>query len=84
MMIPQRRCEGILYAKKSPEREYWSAERLPGKRCVVICFTVRDSVLASLFLAAESVSAVPESLTERYFWAGRCLDVEVMTEEWFT
>lgn len=36
------------------------------------------------FLAEDSVSDVPESRAERYFWAGRCLDVEIMAEEWLT
>lgn len=84
MMIPQRRCDGIFCAKNSPERACWPAEGLPEKRCAVTCLTVRDSVLALRFLAAESVSTVPESRAERYFWAGKCFEVEVMAEEWFT
>jgi hypothetical protein len=42
---------------------------------------VRDSVFALRFLAAESVSTVPEFRAERYFWAGKCFEVEVMAEE---
>lgn len=51
------------------------------ERCAVTCLTVRDSVLALRFLAAESVSTVPEFRAERYFWAGKCFEVEVMAEE---
>lgn len=57
---------------------------MPEKRCDAICLTVRDGVLTLRFLAADSVSDVPESRAERYFWAGKCLAVERMADEWFT
>lgn len=53
-------------------------------RCDAICLTVRDIVFTLRFLAADSVSVVPESRTDRYSCEGRCLAEEVMAEERFT
>lgn len=63
---------------------YGFADEWSEKRCAVICLTERDRVLVLRFLAADSVSDVPESRAERYFWAGKCFEVEVMADEWFT
>lgn len=84
MMIPQGLCEGISCTENSPEGAWGFESRLPGKRCAAICLTERDSGLTLRFLAAESVSGVPESRADRYSWEGRCLAADVMAEEWFT
>ncbi|MDE5718170.1 MAG: hypothetical protein K2I53_11270 [Lachnospiraceae bacterium] len=48
------------------------------KRCAAICLMERDRGLTLRFLAADSVSNVPELRAERYFWTGRCLEMEMM------
>ncbi len=83
-MIPHGLCEGISCVKNNPERVNLFTDEILEKRQDAICLTERDSVLMLRFRAADSVTGVPELRAERYFCVGRCLEVEVMADEWFT